>query len=432
MSTRRTVSAAVLAAGCLLTACVAGVPYVTVSEPSALPGVSPVLHPLRCVSPSPGEGAGAATLHERFGVELLAATSAGGTRNALVSPLSVGTALAMLAEGTAEPERRSIWTLLRTGGTPGGAAGSGTAGPPQQQDAGGEGLRALLLCRLAAIAAAADTDEDVELRVANAAFPSRSLDFAGYGAALERHFGAHVEALDFLDPGAVRRINAWAARATDGAIEDLLASLPHDTLQVLANAVLFRGEWTEAFDPARTVPRPFRTGAGRGVEVATMQADGLVARYREDGHFQALSLPYGRGSFALVLVLPRPGITAADALRRLASDASWLGGRGFQRARGHLSLPRMSVEGRYELLDTLRALGLGNEVPLSQVVHRTLLELDEAGTEAVAATAAVTTKSLVLAAPTFDMRIERPFALALRHLDTGAFLFAAWIEDPSS
>ena len=79
-----------------------------------------------------------------------------------------------------------------------------------------------------------------------------------------------------------------------------------------------------------------------------------------------------------------------------------------------------------------RRTGIAAPAPmLSRVLHRTMLVLDEKGTEAAAATAAVmTTRAAVMLAP-FDMRVDRPFALAVRYRPTGAVLFAAWVEDPA-
>ena len=70
---------------------------------------------------------------------------------------------------------------------------------------------------------------------------------------------------------------------------------------------------------------------------------------------------------------------------------------------------------------------------LSRVLHRTMLVLNEEGTEAAAATAAVmTTRAAVVEPEPFEMRVDRPFALAVRYRPTGAVLFAAWVDDPAS
>ena len=179
-----------------------------------------------------------------------------------------------------------------------------------------------------------------------------------------------------------------------------------------------------------------------------MHADDLPARYREDEDFQAVALPYGGGRFEFVAVLPRAGLEAPEALHRLAADPSWLGGRGFRRSRGALALPRLALDAEASLLPALRALGLGDALDdprafagiaapppkLSRVLHRTMLVLDERGTEAAAATAAVMTTrtAIVEEERTFEMRVDRPFALAVRHRGTGAVLFTAWVDDPTA
>ena len=381
-----------------------------------------------------------------FGAGLLAAASEGGTRNALVSPLGVGAVLEMLAPGAKRPVRRAIRALFEApgagpdeGSDAGAAAGaSNDAGP----DGGG------LACQLAWVLYDARGDE-VAVQAAHAAFADRRLDlFPAYATALRDGFGAPVERLDFTDGGSVDRINAWVEEATGGAVPELVERLDPDDVLVLANAMRFEGEWARRFDPDRTAPAPFHLRAGAAPEVPTMHAEDLPARYREDEGFQAVALPYGGGRFELVAVLPRAGVEAPEALRRLAADPSWLGGRGFRRARGALALPRLALDVETSLLPALRALGLGAALDdprafagiaapaptLSRVLHRATLVLDERGTEAAAATAAVMATRAAVAeeeAP-FEMRVDRPFALAVRHRGAGAVLFTAWVDDPAA
>ena len=109
-------------------------------------------------------------------------------------------------------------------------------------------------------------------------------------------------------------------------------------------------------------------------------------------------------------------------------------------------MPRLALDAEVSLLPALGALGIGAALDdpqafagiaapapkLSRVLHRTKLVLDERGTVAAAATAAIMTSR---AAPAeeearFEMRVDRPFALAVLHRGTDAVLFAAWIDDP--
>ena len=434
----------------------AGVATGSGTATAALPRVPPACEPVAAVS----SGA--------FGAGLLPAASVGGTRNALVSPLGIGAVLETLAPGAKSSMRRSIREMFESGGGPGrpgagagatsGAGSDGTeptdgskaggssTGSPDTGGSDGSGLAGALSCQLAWVLYDA-SDDAVKVRVANGAFADRRLDlFPAYSETLRTAFDARVERLDFTDERSVERINAWVSEATGGAIPELVARLDPDDVLVLANAMRFEGEWAQRFDPERTVPAPFHLRSGTAPEVPTMHTDDLPARYREDGDFQAVALPYGGGRFEFVAVLPRAGLEAPEALRRLAADPSWLGGRGFRRSRGALALPRLALEAEASLLPALRALGLGAALDdprafagiaapppkLSRVLHRTMLVLDERGTEAAAATAAVMTTraAIVEEERTFEMRVDRPFALAVRHRGTGAVLFAAWVDDP--
>ena len=409
------------------------------------------------VCPCPASDADAS--FGRFGVELLDAVSGAGRTNALASPFGVGTVLAMLAQGATQPVRLSIAEVL--GGAIGNPPSDATAAEGSDVDAAGAGDSPAapdaqrvagsapvdnLACRLTEVLGAADEDEGVELRIANAVFADRRLDlFPSFSGVLGDRFGARVERIDFADAGAVEQINAWVARETEEAIPSLVSHLEPDDALVLANAMHFRGIWTRRFDPARTAPLPFHIEAGAAIDVPAMQADDLPARYRENEDYQAVALPYGVGDFEAVVVLPREGLPASAALRGLAADPTWLGGSGFRRTSGYLTLPRVTLHGEASLLPVLNAFGLASALDdasafagiaapppvLSRVAHRTTLILDEQGAEAAAATAAImTTRAAIPEDDGFEMVVDRPFVLALRHRGTGALLFTAWVANP--
>ena len=355
----------------------------------------------------------------RFAVELLAAASGDGGHTAIVAPLSVEAVLAMASHGASEPLRRAVRCLF--------AEDAADWRPAR---------------RLAAVLNAAGTDGGVDLSIANGAFAAHDLDvFPAFRAALEDRFGAKVARLDFSQAQSTETINAWVKTKTNGMIPRLLESLGPETVLLLVNALHFRGEWAHSFDPARTAPRPFHLGSGEVVERETMLADNLPALHRKDEEFEAVELAYGAGDFALTVVLPRPGLTPADALGKLRADPSWFGGAGFWEAVGTLRLPRLDLDYKNDILPFLKQLGLGEALGtpgalsgiaatapvLSQVVHAARLALDEEGTEAGAATAAVFAKSMP---PWFDIQVDRPFALAVRKRDSGDLLFAAWVNDP--
>ena len=119
----------------------------------------------------------------------------------------------------------------------------------------------------------------------------------------------------------------------------------------------------------------------------------------------------------------------------------------FRRLEGGIVLPRFKVEYETLLNESLKALGMGIALDpsradfgamtrepafISQVKHKTFVEVNEEGTEA----AAVTAIGLAMAAPPtepverFDMVVDRPFFFAIRDNTTGTVLFMGAIVDP--
>ena len=388
------------------------------------------------------EGCACAADGGRFSVDLLGIVSDGGRANALISPLGIRMVLAMLAQGAREPVRREIRALLQ-----GGLESDAEAVAVATGAAGGGSSHASLSCRLAAVRASAGADDGVALHIASAAFMDKRLDvFPSFAAVLEDRFGARAERMDFEAADAVERINGWTAGETGGAIPELIRSLDPGDALLLVNALHFQGKWSDSFDPDATVPLPFHPHAGGAVDVDTMRAVELPARFRESGSFQAVAIPYGAGGFEAVIVLPGADWEPGRALRALASDPSWFGEAGFRAMRGSLALPRLSLDEEASVLPALRELGFrsyenhpdsfgGIAAPpplLGRVIHRTVLLLEERGTEAAATTAAVLAeRSLPVEKDWFEMRVDRPFAFAVRHRSTGALLFLAWVAHPA-
>ena len=69
---------------------------------------------------------------------------------------------------------------------------------------------------------------------------------------------------------------------------------------------------------------------------------------------------------------------------------------------------------------------------ISAVIHRAVLEVNEEGAEAAAATAVVMTLGAMLPVEQpFHLRADRPFLLAIRDRHTGIILFLGAVVDPS-
>ena len=72
---------------------------------------------------------------------------------------------------------------------------------------------------------------------------------------------------------------------------------------------------------------------------------------------------------------------------------------------------------------------VGNALLSSQVIHRTLIDVAENGTEAAAATA-ISLSLMSLRIPTISVNFNSPFLLAILSKDTDSILFCAKVANP--
>ena len=378
---------------------------------------------------APGTPEAFATALDRFGLSLLRELSAGAKAgNVLVSPLSVAVALAMVAEGAERPARDAI------------AATLGLEGQPTKV------IARAMADMLRRLRRTANGGGDVTFTAANGIWTAPGLDvYPAFVEALELRFEAEPRTIDFADPSAAGEINAWVAEATRGTIPEIVGALSPDTAMVLANALYFKGRWAVPFDPADTASRPFTTAAGATADVPTMMLADTRLMYREDGWSQAVELPYGEGGFGLRIVLPKDaGMDLAALVERALADAASLAGEGFREIEGTLALPRFDIGYGANLPGALWALGLGPALDgpdsfagiatpppaLGDILHRAALSVDEEGSVAAAATAVVMTRTLA-GKERFEMIVDRPFLVVLRHRRTGVPAFVGYVADPA-
>lgn len=295
------------------------------------------------------------------------------------------------------------------------------------------------------LAAAADPDGGVQLRIANGIWHRHEVDF--YEDFLDRNrqfYGAAVETADFDDPATVDVINRWVSDMTEGRITDLLEEIRPDSVMFLINALYFKGDWTTPFDPAHTRPMPFH----RQGEIPMMFREGDMEHYRGDG-FQAVRLPYGEeGRLAMYVFLPDAD-SDLDAFHAGLTYDNWQEWQaGFAEKFGQVGLPRFRLTYKEKLNETLKAMGMeiafdrlradfggmrpvspGNNLYIGDVLHETFLLVNEEGSEAAGATSVeIRVESAQI--PEFELVADRPFFVAIQDDETGVLLFAGSVTDP--
>lgn len=370
---------------------------------------------------SPEEVTDVAASVNAFGFDLHRALAADGG-NVVTSPLSVSVLLAMVAAGADGVTADEMAAVLHL------------------DDARDDRFGALLL-------EVADTD-DVAITVANALWANAGTPLEeAYADHVRGVFGATLDEVPLGEQDAADAIDAWVQDRTagliDGIAEDL--GLPNPlVVLVLVNAVHFQGDWTVRFDEAHTAERDFTLADGNVVTVPTMhrypQGDDQVEVAVRDG-YQVLRLTYGDDArYGMEILLPDRDADLPTLLDRLDA-AEWEAAvTALTPTQVDVALPRFELEWDADLTDHLADLGMPSAFgdgadfrPMSpadpflgSVVHKTVIRVDERGTEA----AAVTGGDMPTAAPPSPFIVDRPFAFTVSDAQTGTVLFLGTVEDP--
>ena len=262
-----------------------------------------------------------------------------------------------------------------------------------------------------------------------------------YLDALAGAYGSPLAEVDFsTPPGAARElINGWISDETSGLIPELFPdpSFDSNTSMVLVNAVAMDAPWEFPFDPAATRSGPFTLSDGTGVSVPMMHYDEyLPSLWSEE--LQAVELPYGGGALSMVVIAPTD-LAAFEAdltTESLAAVIDQIRGGGI-----HLSMPKWAARTHVQMNDMLQALGMptafssgadfsgmveGGGLQLATVEHEAVIEVDEQGTRAAAATGGAMAMSH---GPTIE--INRPFLYVIRDQGAGTILFIGRVIDPT-
>ena len=367
-----------------------------------------------------------------FGLDLFEVIADEG--NVMISPYSIATALSMLYPGARGDTATEIADVLHLSVSDGSLhqvrneidARLAEAPPPMGEE---------------------DTRAPFTIRPANSAWGQGGYPFLEeYLGVLAAHYGAGLRVVDYVgDPEGSRQIiNDWVEDATENRIENLIpeGAITVDTRLSLVNAIWFKANWFEPFDPDRTEPGTFTTLDGTEIDTPLMRAD-LRTGYASTDLFEAVRLPYA-GDAAMVVLLPNEGSPAGLAARLTPEDLDI----AWQEHIVDLTLPSFEFEAEISLKAALQALGMRKaferpdsdgadftgitelrQLYVTDAFHKTFIALDEEGTEAAAATAIIVGLESAPQPATFTA--DRPFLFWIEHTSTGEMLFLGQLVDPS-
>lgn len=282
-----------------------------------------------------------------------------------------------------------------------------------------------------------NNDKKVELNIANSIWVKDGEKINGsFISSNKSNFNAKVDTLDFSKDSAADTINKWISDSTKGKIDKMVDKpIDPDVVMYLINAIYFKGQWSQQFDPKSTRDGTFKAFDGNNQNVKMMNMNGKV-QYKKGDKYKVVRLPYGSGKISMYCILPDEGININDFIENMNNE-KWNDIRKNipEVDDVMLGIPKFRLEyGIKNLNDSLSSLGMGeafsdkadfsgieNGVYISRVLHKAVINVDETGSEAAASTVVEATLSMAMNPVTFIA--DRPFAFIIADDTTGTILF---------
>ena len=200
-------------------------------------------------------------------------------------------------------------------------------------------------------------------------------------------------------PQATDAINKHVDTDTHGLIPKLFDNpLDPETTTVLTNALYLDAKWAAPFHTAGD--GTFHTAAGKTVSAPLIASDANFGPARQAGGWRSVTLPYSGDKLEAVVLLPEKlgaGSCAAPTAAQLKALTSAPPGEATSRcpsssSRRPASSPTTSAKLGLPLGGDYS--GFGTTGDISQIVQKTVLQVDERGTKAAAATGIAVATSL--------------------------------------
>ncbi|XP_011615590.2 protein Z-dependent protease inhibitor isoform X2 [Takifugu rubripes] len=260
---------------------------------------------------------------------------------------------------------------------------------------------------------------------------------------LKTFFDADIKSVNFTNTrGSVKFINEYIKRKSHDKISNMVSSLDPMTGLMLTNTIFFQGSWELPFNPNITVNAPFYIDNYSVVQVPMM--------FLEDKFYmmvdtflgvKVLKLPYKEG-VSMLIVLPNKNVDYTETDDEITADRIFRWTKMLRKVKLEVHLPKFKMEHSYSLHEILPDMGMASVfddsanlsklskdqgIKVSEVLHKAVIEVDETGTTAAAATIiGITPFSLPR---TFT--VNRPFFFFIYHEKTNCMLFMGRVIDPT-
>jgi serine protease inhibitor len=297
-----------------------------------------------------------------------------------------------------------------------------------------------------------NVDQAVKLLISNSVWMKNEFEPAVKSSFLQNvgtSYDSEVFTRDFGSPQTVYEINSWVDKRTEGKIKEIVRSISPELVMLLINAIYFKGTWITEFDKAKTQQQDFFLPGGEIVKVEMMTTAGNFSYYSGED-CDIARLPYGRDKVAMYIFLPKEGVSLDSFI---ASMNQTLHDEYFNRLQSPsdliVKMPKFEVEyGAKRLNNVLNMLGMevafdpfqanfegiastSENLYISYVDHKAVIEVNEEGTEAAAVTVVGMGTTSVSPSSPPSFVVDRPFYYEIRDDRSGSILFMGEILNPT-
>jgi serpin B len=286
-------------------------------------------------------------------------------------------------------------------------------------------------------------DEMVELYTGNSIWFRKDFSIEkNFTDLIENYYNASIYNTDFNNPDTADKMNDWVSEATRGKISSIVSpEALKEAVMYLINAIYFKGQWKDKFKVENTKEDDFFLMDGNVIKVQMMQNNKKYGYYQGET-FQMVRMPYGRDKTAMYVLLPDEDTKINDFLNSLSRDLLDKYISGAQITEVILKFPRFKIEyGTKSLIEPLKNLGMATsfikdqadfsgiapQMFISQIDHKAIIEVNEEGTVAAAATSIGMGATAVRPV---EFTVNRPFILLIIDDRTSNILFTGKILEP--
>ncbi|MCL2140094.1 MAG: serpin family protein [Dehalococcoidia bacterium] len=240
----------------------------------------------------------------------------------------------------------------------------------------------------------------------------------------------------------VDEINEWVKDNTLGLIDKILAVIPEDAVMYIINALALDAEWENIYKTSNIRDGEFTAHSGIKQKVEMMYS--YENSFLDDGSATGFIKHYVGGRYAFAALLPNEGLSVENYIKTLSGQKLANTLSNAKSVRVSAAIPKFEKEYSLEMSDILQTMGISDAfsgkanfskisdsaLQISRVIHKTFITVDEKGTKAGAATLVeMTISSGYPPIETKIVHLDRPFVYMIIDCETNLPVFIGTVLD---